>query len=81
MTVFLVNGMGIGTAWNILPCHRTVDCGGDVGFIPALKREAFSSILRNFETPDVGAAKVASSIVARSLTGSTTVWPSSQRVR
>ena len=34
-------------AWNILPWHRTVDSGGVVGFIPALKREAFSLILRN----------------------------------
>ena len=48
MTVFLINGMGIATAWNILPCYQAVDCGEFVGFIPALKREAFSSILRNY---------------------------------
>jgi len=29
-------------AWNIQPCFRTVECIGVVGFIPALKREAFS---------------------------------------
>ena len=53
MTVFLVNGVDIGTVWNILPYHRTVDCGGKVGSIPALKREAFSLILRkvNLEVP------------------------------
>jgi hypothetical protein len=41
--------MGIATAWNILPCYQAVDCGEFVGFIPALKREAFSSILRNYD--------------------------------
>ena len=49
MTVFVINGMGIATAWNILPCYQAVDCGEFVGFIPALKREAFSSILRKKE--------------------------------
>jgi Protein of unknown function (DUF1289). len=49
MTVFVINGMGIATAWNILPCYQAVDCGEFVGFIPALKREAFSSILRNID--------------------------------
>jgi len=49
MTVFVINGMGIATAWNILQCYQAVDCGEFVGFIPALKREAFSSILRNYD--------------------------------
>ena len=41
--------VGIATAWNILPCHRAVDCGRNVGFISALKREAFSLILRKYD--------------------------------
>ena len=52
MTVFLVNGVDVGTAWNIPPCYQAVECGGDAGFIPALKREAFSSILRKTRRVD-----------------------------
>ena len=46
MTVFLLIGVDVGTAWNIPPCYQAVECGGVVGFIPALKGEAFSLILR-----------------------------------
>jgi len=34
MTVFLLNGAGIGVGLNILLWHRMVDCGVGVGFIP-----------------------------------------------
>jgi hypothetical protein len=40
--------------WNILPWHRTVDSGGVVGFIAALKREAFFLFFRKLNISESG---------------------------